>query len=75
MKCKITRGKSEKLGNISKIELPNGSRIYVSKKGWTLVDKDNKTFDIPFSEINLATQESLRNGYVHITQKQKVNKQ
>ena len=39
MKAKLTRGLEEvkEYGKISRIKLPDKSRIYISKKGWSLV--------------------------------------
>jgi len=83
MKIKFTRAlkKSKRFGKISRMELPDKSRIYISKKGWTLrtpkmnikklqkiinrikIDK-YECITIPFSEINLAINETIKQGYV-----------
>jgi len=76
----LERGKkrNKKFGKITKITFPDKSKIYISKQGWTLIApekhfKENiKTAKewgkiellIPFSEINIAIQESIVAGYV-----------
>jgi len=68
---------NKKFGKITKITFPDESKIYVSKQGWTLIapekhfKKNLKTAKewgkiellIPFSEINIAIQESIVAGY------------
>lgn len=68
MEAKLTRGLEEtkEFGKISKIELPNKSRIYISKKGWNLVTPDGKEVNIPYSEINLAIKETVAQGYTSL---------
>ena len=76
---KIERGIGEykKFGKITKLTFPDNSKIYITKKGWTLV-LDEKKFkehlvkakkwgkiemQLPYSEINVAIQESIFAGY------------
>ena len=76
---KILRSEKEVkgYGKVSKITFPDNSKIFVSKQGWTLVAPD-KSFKknmkkakkwgkiellIPYSEINMAIQETLIAGY------------
>ena len=66
-----------KFGKITKITFPDESKLYVTKKGWTLVAPE-KSFKknikkankwrkiellIPYSEINIAIRESIIAGY------------
>lgn len=63
--AKITRGLDEtKYGKITKIEFPDKSLIYISKRGWTLVLPDKQELSIPYGEINIAIKESVAQGYV-----------
>ena len=66
MKAKLTRAleKSDEYGLISRIELPNKSKIYITKKGWNLVTPNGTEINMPYSEINLAIQETIKQGYV-----------
>lgn len=76
---KILRSEKEMkgYGKVSKITFPDNSKIFISKQGWTLVASD-KTFKknilkakkwgkieltIPYSEINMAIQETIKVGY------------
>ncbi len=69
MKVKVTRGteKTSKYGRITRIQMPDKSKIYISKKGWNLVTPDGKEISMPFSEINVAIQETMIAGYIHGT--------
>lgn len=73
-----TLEETKEFGKVSRIILPDESRIIVSKLGWTLVAPE-KHFEenlrkakewkkielqIPFSEINLALKETIDLGYV-----------
>jgi len=76
---KILRSEKEyeEYGKISKITFPDNSKIFISKKGWTLVlaNKDYKKnmakarkfrkieMTMPYSEINVAIQETIKAGY------------
>ena len=66
MKAQITRGlkKTKEFGKVSRIELPNKSKIYISKKGWNLVTPNGTEVGIPYAEINLAIKETIEQGYV-----------
>ena len=68
MKAKLTRGleRTKKYGMISRIELPNKSKIYITKKGWNLVTPKGVEINIPYSEINLAIDETIAQGYTSI---------
>ena len=68
MQAQLTRRLegTKEFGKISLIELPNKSKIYISKKGWNLVTPDEKEINIPYGEINLAIKETLMQGYVSI---------
>jgi len=61
----VTRSqtKTEEFGKISKLEFPNSGKIYVTKKGWTLVTPNGTEMLLPYSEINLAVKESIEQGY------------
>ena len=65
MEAKLTRGleEVEEFGKISRIEMPDKSKIYISKKGWYLVTPDGIEINIPYSEINLAIKETIAQGY------------
>jgi hypothetical protein len=65
MDIHITRGHdiTNEYGKISKLEMPNKSKIYVTKKGWTLVTPDKKEVLLPYVEINAAIQETIAQGY------------
>jgi hypothetical protein len=65
-KVKLLRGLevSKNYGRISRFILPNKSRIYISKKGWTLITPDKKETLLPWAEIQLALDESIVQGYV-----------
>jgi hypothetical protein len=60
---------SKKYGKMGKIEMPNGSKIYVFKKGWGLTPS-KKQYDgdlelmMTWGEINLAINLSKELGYV-----------
>lgn len=66
MEIKLTRGleETEEFGKISRIELPNKSKIYISKKGWNLVTPDGQEINIPYNEINVAIKETMSQGYM-----------
>lgn len=66
MRATVTRGlrKSREFGSISRIDLPDKSRIYISKLGWTLVTPQGGEVCLPWVEIALAVEESARRGYV-----------
>ncbi len=63
-KVKRSIGEDKKFGKISRIELPNKSKIYITKKGWNLVAPDGKEINIPYGEINMAIKETILQGYV-----------
>ena len=55
---------TEEFGKVAKIKLPNNSLIYVFKGGWHLKHPDiDGGFTIPWDEINLAVEYSLKLGY------------
>jgi len=70
-----TYEKHKVYGKIVRIDFPNKSRIYISKKGWNLIMPNTKKYldlinkkgkielNIPYSEINLALKESIKAGY------------
>ena len=68
---------SKKYGEMGKIEMPNGSKIYVFKKGWGLTPP-KKQYDgdlellLPWGEINLAVNLSKELGYVKNRRKNKL---
>lgn len=66
MKVEITRTikPTKEFGKIVRIDLPNKSKIYISKKGWNLVSPDGKEINIPYGEINLAIKETIKAGYI-----------
>ena len=66
--AEVTRSKdaSPEYGKISKIELPNKSRIFISKKGWTLGTPDGQEMTLPYGEINMAITETIAQGYINI---------
>jgi len=68
MEAELTRGLKEtkEFSKISRIKLPNNSKIYISKKGWNLVTPDGKEINIPYGEINLAIKETIEQGYTSI---------
>lgn len=71
---------SKEYGKISKLVFPNKSRIYITKKGWNIsVQMKGKTkkemirrinengyceLNINFAEINIAIDETIKQGYV-----------
>lgn len=63
---KVTRSvkPTKQLGQISRLILPDKSKIYITKKGWNLVTPKGVEINIPWSEIQLALEESGRIGYV-----------
>ena len=65
IKVMVTRGDAGKqFGKVARLELPDKSKIYISKKGWNLVTPQGIEVNIPFNEINLAIEETIRRGYV-----------
>jgi len=65
LEAELTRGLDKtKLGKISRIILPDKSKIYITKKGWNLVTLKGIEINIPFSEINLAINETIAQGYI-----------
>ena len=62
----IDRGQktSKMFGKMSRITFPDKSKIYITKLGWTLVTPKGIEIRIPFSEINVAIRETLKQGYV-----------
>lgn len=65
MKVKLTRGlsKSKEFGKISILEFPNKSKIYISKKGWSIGMPDGIEITLNYGEINLAIKETIIQGY------------
>jgi hypothetical protein len=65
--AKLTRSleASPKYGKISRMILPNKSKIYVSNKGWNLVTPDGFETNLPFEEIALALHETKKQGYAN----------
>lgn len=49
-----TKGETPEFGRIVRVELPDKSKIYVSKKGWTLVTPANVETLLPWNEVELA---------------------
>jgi len=65
LEAELTRGLDKtKLGKISRIILPDKSKIYISKKGWNLVTPKGIEINMPYSEINLAINETIAQGYI-----------
>lgn len=62
----VVRGlrESSEYGKISKIIFPNKSQIWISKKGWNLLTPDGEEINLPYSEINMAIQETIKQGYI-----------
>ena len=76
LKAELTRGLDKtKLGKISRIILPNKSKIYITKKGWNLVTPKGIEINIPYSEINLAINETIAQGYIIKKEKELKHKQ
>jgi hypothetical protein len=67
----IVRSKepTKRYGMISKIILPDKSKIYVSKKGWTLVTPKGVEMIVPWFEVNIAIAESIAQKYFEIPKK------
>ncbi|MEK6830109.1 MAG: hypothetical protein AABY15_08395 [Nanoarchaeota archaeon] len=66
MKAQITRGlkKTKEFGMVSRIDFPNSSKIYISKKGWNLVTPSGIEVGVTYAEINLAIEETIKQGYL-----------
>ena len=75
MEVSVTRANTKgKFGKISRLELPNKSKIYITKTGWNLVTPKGIEVKLPWNEINLSIWESVRMGYVERDSKKIIKK-
>lgn len=68
----LSKEKHPEFGMMGKLTFDNKSSIYIFKDGWHLKHPDDKKgMTIPWSEINIAVENSIKLGYVHKESKKK----